>query len=94
MVLNGARGETLRQMTIVLGFGGSSIDQINQSNTKLMKQISDHLTPQELLMANALWLEQRYRLDPGYARRVDSVYHAPVNLVSMSDSRTVNTINQ
>ncbi len=94
MTLNGARGETLRQMTKVLGFGSSSIEQVNQSNVKTIRQISGALTPAEMLVANSLWLHQLYRLDPGYARKVNSVYHAPVNTVDLHDRQTVNLINQ
>lgn len=94
MALNGARGETLRQMAQVLGYGSSSIEQVNQSTVNTIKQISDDLTQEEMLIANSLWLDQRYRLEPGYTRRVNSVYHAPVNTINMGDRSSVDVINQ
>ncbi len=94
MALNGARGNTLRQMTKVLGFGNSSVAQVNASNTKLIKAISDHLTRDEMVMANSLWLEKTYRLEPSYTRAMNTAYQAPVNLVSMHNSHTVELINQ
>ena len=94
MALNGARGNTLRQMTKVLGFGNDSLAQVNASNTQLMKTISAHLTQAEMMTANSLWLEKTLRLDPNYSRSINASYQAPVNLVSMRDSHTVDLINQ
>ncbi len=94
MALNGARGETLRQMAKVLGYGNSSIDQINQSNLSGMKQISGTLTPEEMLIANSLWLNKSVQLSSSYARKVNNVYRAPVNTINLGDRRSVDMINQ
>ncbi len=94
MALNGARGETLRQMAKVLGYGSSSIEQINQSNIKTHRMVSTGLSYKELMVANALWMNDHYRLNPDYVQRVSSKYGAVVKPLDFSNPRSVDVVNQ
>lgn len=94
IALNGARGETLRQMSMVLGYGRNSIDHINQSNIKMHKMVSTGVSYKELMVANALWLNDHYRLNPDYVQRVSSKYGAVVKPLDFGNPRSVDVVNR
>ncbi len=94
IALNGARGETLRQMSKVLGYGSNTIEQINKSNVNIHRMISKGQSYKQLMVANSLWLNSACRLKPAFVNSVSSTYGALVKSLDFDNPHSMNTINR
>lgn len=82
MVLNGARGETYRQMAEALGYGKQKIDAINAENASLLYLLRSPAPKIETLIANSLWVQQDFSPLPSFIQACQKHYEAQVDTVN------------
>ncbi len=87
MVLNGARGETARQMSEVLGYGESSLETINSQNALLLQLLRAPDPRAEVQIANSLWVQQGFSLLPSFTSACQRFYAAEVDSVDFVQQR-------
>ena len=97
MTYNGAAGGTQRAMARTLGIGSISRDRLNAANRQLLKSLHqpvpypgylyELLTRRRnrkawLKIANALWVEKRFTLNPGFVSLNEDFYGAETQSAS------------
>ncbi|MCS7066350.1 MAG: serpin family protein, partial [Fimbriimonadales bacterium] len=87
MVLNGARGETYRQMANALGYGEQPIEAINAENALLLHLLRSPDPKTETLVANSLWVHQGFTLMPSFMQACQQHYEAAVDTVDFIQDR-------
>ena len=87
MVLNGARGETYRQMADALGYGEQPIESINAENALLLHLLRSPDPQTETLVANSLWVQQGFSLLPSFMQACQKYYGAEVDSVDFVQNR-------
>ena len=88
MTANGASGETAAEITRVLGFD-TDIAAINAYCNLLLNQLPALDPEVEIRLADALVVDDSYKLLPSYKEAVESIYYAPVEYMSFSDKKLV-----
>lgn len=73
----GARDQTQSEILRVLGFTGRRPDAVAQANKQWIAALSDQKDVQ-LEIANAIWVDQRFAVDSGYARRMAQAFHTQI----------------
>jgi serpin B len=95
MVLNGARGETQREMLTTLSLGGSDLDAINTANAELIKTIRTPTRSVALSVADSLWVDsRRATLLPDYTTRMQASYDAQVAALDFSTANLAQRVNE
>jgi serpin B len=93
MTLNGAEGETRREMEDALRLSGISPDSINAS----MKSLKDVLTSMdrrvELSIANSIWGREGFPVEPDFIDVNKKYFDAEVASLDFSNPSSVNVIN-
>ena len=94
MLGEGAEGETRRQITDVLGLGGSVLE-INKYFKKIMDETAEVDTTVTLNIANCINLNsaKNIRLIPQYQAAMQKYYNAQVDALDFTKSGSVNHIN-
>ncbi len=94
MLNNGAAGETLAQINSVLGFANTGADSINNFCNKMLNVAStlDPLTTVKI--ANAIYLNQGYELQPDFVQKAKLYYDADPETRDFRDGKTMDVINQ
>lgn len=80
MTWGGARGETAAEMRKVLHLDGTP-DEVMAASGQLARSLQDPARPLVFHIANQLFGEQSYTLEPVYLRAVKDAFGAPVELV-------------
>jgi serpin B len=93
MAMNGARGETLRQMAKVLGYSSFAFQDINRENELSLSLLLNKTGPEMLESINGIWLSKRDELNPDYVRRVTTVYRTEVGRVDFTQRQALEQIN-
>jgi serine protease inhibitor len=110
MTYNGAAGGTQRAMAQTLGIGSISRDRLNAANRQLLKSLHqpvpypgylyELLTRRRnrkawLKIANALWVEKRFSLNPGFVSLNEDFYGAETRSLDFAGQpqRATDTIN-
>jgi serpin B len=68
MTYNGASGTTRTAMAETLGIAAISTEQFNRSNRSLLDRIQKADPAVQIEIANALWLQSGFRINPGFLR--------------------------
>lgn len=94
MLNNGAAGETQQQINKVLGFDGQSAEDINVYCYKLLATASraDPLTT--VLIANTIYLNERYQLSADFVEKAREFYNAEPEVRNFADGQTMDVINR
>ncbi len=88
MAYNGAAGATKREMAKTLGLGSLSDDDINRANHKLMHTLATADPAVQPEIANALWVQKDYPINPDFRTVCQSFYEArAVNLNFVGDPK-------
>ncbi len=93
MAMNGARGETFRQMAKVLGYSSVDFQDINKENEQSLRVLLSKTGLERLESLNGMWLSQRDELNPDYVRRIATVYQAEVGRVDFTQRQALEQIN-
>ena len=92
MLNEGADGETRRQITDVLGLGGS-VREINEYFKKLMHEAQSVDPSVTLKNANCIYFNLRMSINPKYKADMQNYYDANVEAINFNSSNIVNKIN-
>ena len=93
MAYNGAEGETKDAMAAVLDLEGMSLEEVNEQLGNLMTSLEQADEDVLLEIANSLWANQDYALNPDFAQRCREWYEAEVANLDFSDPQSPQTIN-
>ena len=94
MLNNGAAGETQQQISQVLGFGDTGLDDINAFCRKMLDEAPrlDSLT--KVRIANTIYMNQPYVLLPAFVEAAHTYYEAEPETRDFHDGQTLDVINQ
>ncbi len=92
MLNEGAGGETRRQITDVLGLGGS-VREINKYFKKMMDEAQSVDPSVTLKNANCIFVVSGKRLIPQYKADMQNYYNAHVEAINFNSSSILNKIN-
>ncbi|MEP0873021.1 serpin family protein [Trichocoleus desertorum AS-A10] len=93
MLYNGAVGQTQAEMAIALGLQNMSVQEVNQANAELIKQL-ESLPDVRVAIANSLWAAPNLRFRSEFLQRVQEFYQAEVQNLDFSRPDAATTINQ
>src|ERR1700722_5674617 len=86
MAYNGAAGATKTGMARILGLGSLSDDEINRANHYLLHTLAAADPAVQTEIANALWVQKDFPINPDFRTVCESFYDAPaVSLDFISD---------
>src|SRR5271156_256629 len=92
MTANGAQGATRDAILATLHSSGQSIDEFNAANRALVEQMGD-ATSVQLSMANALWLQQGFPVNPSFNKVLQTDYSAQAENLDFRNPEAAHTIN-
>jgi serpin B len=92
MLNEGADGETRRQITDVLGLGGT-VQEINEYFKKMMHKAQSVDPSVTLKTANSIFVVSGKRLIPQYKADMQNYYDAQVEAINFNSGNIVNKIN-
>ena len=78
MIANGALGNTLSEMTDVLGFSGYSLEEMNNYNKKLVEALLDLDNTTQLGIANSIWIKKGFGVHDDFVSVNKKMYDAQV----------------
>ncbi len=94
MALNGATGETKREMLTALSLTGAQLGAVNEANAELIKVIRAPAESVTLSVADSLWADDRRAiLRPDYVAQTHAWYDAQVININFSNPDAVAQIN-
>ena len=95
MILDGAKGETAAEIASVLGYGAGEVDAVNEFCLSMLKQLPELDKKTTLSIANALVVNQDYRLNDSYIEETGKFYEAEVtNMDFGASEESASKINQ
>jgi serpin B len=83
MTYNGSQGETHLAMGETLGIAGLG-DNFNLANQTLIETIKDADQSVRMAIANALWVQKGFRLEPSFVKSGQEFYSAPIRSLDFS----------
>ena len=89
MIANGALGNTLSEMTDVLGFSGYSLEEMNNYNKKLVEALLDLDNTTQLGIANSIWIKQGFGVHDDFVSVNKKMYDAQVQELDFALPRWV-----
>ncbi|MEH7108991.1 serpin family protein [Bacillus sp. JJ1764] len=93
MVYNGADGVTKKEIEQVLHKKGIEVNQLNKVNASLMSLLQNSSKHSQLKMANSLWINHQYHFQDNFAKNVRGYYHAKIQKIDITSSKTPKIIN-
>ncbi len=93
MTLNGAGGQTEKDMAKTLGLEAVKLDQINKANGLLLPSLASPDPKVEVKIANALWARRGFTLAPSFRDRCHRFYDARAESLDFGSPEAVSTIN-
>lgn len=91
MLANGARGNTLDEITSALNV--SSLDELNELNRRLLSKLPKADKKTVFRSANSVWLNRGFNVLPTYSRTVAEYYRAESTTLELSTEAAKNKIN-
>jgi serpin B len=92
MTANGAQGATRDAILKTLHADSQNIDTFNEGNRALVSQMSN-ATSVQLSMANAIWLQHGFPIEPPFHQLLDKDYRAQAENIDVHNPAAVDTIN-
>jgi len=93
MTYNGAEGETRQAMAQTMEIQGMSVEDLNRGFGEL-KSVLANVDPQvQLRIANSLWADKKFSLNPAFIQRTKEYYGAEVATLDFADPAAPDTIN-
>ena len=93
MTLNGAAGETFEAMKSALRYDGKTIEEINETYLKLMKDMVPVDTRVIMEIANSVWVEKRLTVKQSYIDALKKYYLAEARSIDVTDPGAVDMVN-
>jgi serine protease inhibitor len=93
MAMNGASGETFAAMRGTLGFDSLEQDEINEAYRGLIQALTVADPRVEFNLANSIWYEQTFDVNPDFFQRARDYFDAKVAGLDFSDPASPGVIN-
>ena len=93
MMLNGADGETYKQMQEVLGFGGTDNESINRYMQTMQLALPDVDNTTTFLNANSIWMRKGLNFLPDFKQVNQTYYDALLKSDEDFDQKSADAIN-
>ena len=93
MVLNGAAGETFDAVSNTLRYDGKTIDEINETYLRLLKEMVPVDPRVTVEIANSVWVEKRLTVKQSYVDALKTWYMAEAKNIDVSDPKAVDLVN-
>lgn len=93
MAMNGTAGETQQEIREALGFGNMPLADANQSYRSLIDMLRGLDDRVDFRLANSIWYEQTFPVEPGFLEITTDYFDAEVAAVDFRDPGTVDEIN-
>ncbi|MDW8108014.1 MAG: serpin family protein, partial [Armatimonadota bacterium] len=95
MALNGASGETFDAIARTLGYDKLSLEAFNRQAQQLARLLSPADPEVQLHLANSLWVQRTFELNPQFLRTLLTYYESRVETVDFQQPQaTADTINR
>jgi len=94
MIRNGATGETERQIAATLHVSDIPLARLNAFNRLLLDSSRQVGLGTELKIADALWIDQRLTLDPGFLATIGRDYEAQLVRADFREPGSADKINR
>ncbi len=93
MTLNGAGGETFDAMKSGLRYDGQTIEEINDTYLKLIKDMVPVDSRVIMEIANSVWVEKKLTVKQPFMTALETYYLAEARSFDVTDNGAVNVIN-
>ena len=93
MVANGAEENTLDEIMKVLGFGGSSVNELNEYYQTFMKSLPQLDNTVDLSIANSIWTANTLNVKKNFVEVNKTNYDSEVSPVDFAVGSTIKIIN-
>jgi serpin B len=93
MVLNGAAGETFDAVRNTLRYDGKTLQEINETYLKLMKEMIPVDKRVTMEIANSVWVEKRLIVKQPYIDALKTWYLAEARDIDVTDPGAVDMVN-
>lgn len=93
MTLNGAAGETFNAMQSALRYDGKTIDEINETYQKLMKDMVPVDPRVTMEIANSVWVEKKFTAKQAFIDALVKWYLAEEKGIDVTDPGAVDKVN-
>lgn len=93
MVYNGADGEAEKELARALQIERMDKKELNKANASLIAKLTEPSDGIELLLANSIWLNERFHFQEQFKNDNNDYFNADVNEVNITDPDTVELIN-
>jgi serine protease inhibitor len=93
MTYNGAHGKTAEAMSLVLGFSGMSLGQVNAADSSLIAKTDEKIKGVELSVANSLWARRGIEFKKDFLARNARAYGAQIESLDFASPQAAGKIN-
>ncbi len=93
MTLNGAAGETFEAMKYGLRYGSETIEEINDTYLKLMKDMVPVNSRVVMDIANSVWVDKKLTVKPTFMTALETYYLAEARNIDVLDPSSVDEVN-
>ena len=93
MLLNGTDGETFSQIRDMLGYGGLTLDEINENYNRLVNQLLTIDPVVQLSLANSVWYSEVFEAKQTFLERMSTEYSAKTGALDFTSPSALSTIN-
>lgn len=93
MTLNGANGETFKEMKEALYLEGMDLEEINESFQSLVKLLTTVDPKVQFSIANSVWHEQNFVVKEDFLERLEDYYDAEIAGLDFNDPASKDAIN-
>lgn len=87
MILDGARGKTADEICATLGFGKDETAEVNEYCRNMLAQLPKLDAMTSLMLANAIFVDDGYKLNDSYMETVRRYYGATASNLDFSDTK-------
>jgi serpin B len=94
MALNGAGGETFKEMQAALRLTGLTEPELNQGYRNLISLLRGLDSRTEMRIANSIWGREGLRMEPAFREAGRTFFDAEVQTIDFSSPQAIETINQ
>ncbi|MGB8358408.1 MAG: serpin family protein [Bacteroidales bacterium] len=93
MTLNGAAGETFEAMKSGLRYGSETIEEINDTYLKLMKDMVPVDSRVVMDIANSVWVDKKLTVKQAFMTALETYYLAEARNIDVLDPASVDEVN-
>jgi len=90
---NGSNGETKQAIARTLELQEMSIQDLNQANALIKKQLQESSFKSQLKIANSLWLDKQETVKPDFSQKIQQYYQAEIQNIDFREPQSPAAIN-